>query len=43
VQPLLQEANELVGIFTSTVRRARAARVVGTALIVVAGLLTFNF
>ena len=45
VQPLLQEANELVGIFTATVRRARVARVATTAVVVamIAGLLTFNF
>lgn len=44
VQPLLQEANELIGIFTATVRRARVARVAGTtAVVVVVVLLTFNF
>jgi len=43
VQPLLQEANELVGIFTATVRRARVARVASTAIVVIAVLLPFTF
>jgi four helix bundle protein len=43
VQPLLQEADELVAIFTATVRRARLAKTIVTALIVLVVLLTSNF
>lgn len=41
--PLLAEANELVGIFTSTVRRSRLPQVVVTVLVLLAVLLTFPF
>ena len=43
VRPLLQEANELVGIFTATVRRARVARAIVTSVFVLLVLLTFTF
>lgn len=40
VKPLLQEANELVGIFTATVRKARVARVFTVAAFIA---VLFNF
>jgi four helix bundle protein len=41
--PLLAEANELVGIFTATVRRARMPRPIVTAVVFLVVLLTFPF
>jgi four helix bundle protein len=43
VEPLRQEANELVSIFTATVRRARLPAVVQTTVIVGVVLLTSSF
>jgi hypothetical protein len=43
VEPLRQEANELVSIFTATVRKARLPAVIGTTVIVGVVLLTSSF